>query len=1157
MNLLRLSAIAILTLAAGSAAAQCTGSGVTTASATTNAQFQCGQSAPIVIGTENVYCAKGTAPEMTEGTPLWPATDDVATMPTQCIYTGLDATPSPGNVYTPASSATLINVLASANGGPPVDSSGNLSGTRNLSCGDTVTLTAGTTYTGATEFLFPPLACDGLHWITVQTSAIGNANFPAQGVRATPCMAGITNDAVNGRNELGYPDYACPGYPSGYPLSAKLMQGNDDNSSAASLATCINSGTLCPNHYRFIGIEFAKNPAHSIAKIVKLAVDGLSLGANHIIFDRVWLHGDPWTPASTPTNESTDAVAAKNSQWIALVNFYANDTYCNSSCVESHVFSAGTGLIQDGPFKLYNGLAATAGESWFFGGGGQGSGTPSSRNLEIRNIHSFKPLVWMIPIDRCPFYRDPTTKNLGEFKNGLNVFIEANVFENVWQGCQSDQNGTAFKLNPANQNNHVIVHTTFNGTNIVTTTDNFTHNTATSPLSGNPVDAANCPPGGCILQDIANGLVYRFCDGMNGCDQSGIPGLQCGTGTKTGTSCTTDAQCTSGDGNPSYCAPTTTARLTTTTAGSVGAPTANACVPGDCPSCRVQDVTMRFNEIYNATGGIGINTGLSSICRDQASGMSRVSMHDNVAQALSREMTNGVDPYSDATAFSISSNTLPPAVISTVAIRHNTATADIAVENGTPSSTGTFGNQVDHSDIQYLQGLAVTDNVSPGGWAISHGAGSLTIKGIGGNPGLANTYATNACQRYFTVEAPAGTILSDGQQSFTFLALPAANTNYLADFNGQWTALATLPAPTTTSFSITATTHAGDTIVVRDLNDCDFTFHSNVIGTGSSGTLGIAPNFFGAGKDQAPYPNFTSGLTIPYACGAGGLAPCLLNESTSPGSFIGNFGSWGIGRDGDFSIASASAYFQTASDAAMRASTGQSPGADFTVLGTKLQGVRGTTVYPALTITTVTLPSATHGVAYNAALVASFGASQNWAGYKSWWLELTPVLCGGSCGSIAGSGLVIGRDGAVNGPFAVLNISRTGCPSTCLSNYTIKETITGGAWTIGQTVTLAQFVNGTGASVNDGSFAGTCVISAIANNQFSCPLTGGVNVNIATHAPQGPTDPIGHTCGIANTAQCASTASFAPLTPATYTFWVGTRDGAFQVTRKQISATIN
>jgi hypothetical protein len=671
-------------------------------------------------------------------------------------------------------------------------------------------------------------------------------------VRATPCIAGIANDAINGRQLPGYPDYACPSYPT--VLSAKITSSTAGVLSTASLA----------NHYRFIGIEFAKNPADNIGQIISLASNGLTMGANHIIFDRSLIHGDQWTPTSAPVNEAQNGINAKNSQWIALINSWNYDTYCNASCIDSHNYGAGTGFYQDGPHKLYNNLLATAGESFFFGGGGVGGGTPNTANAEIRSNHSFKPLTWMVPINTCVDYYQAITKNLGELKNLTLSLIEGNFFENSWQGCQSDQNGTAFKWNPTNQNNHQAMHIDADGTNVVNsalqcnsgsnagnscTNDtqcpgsscirkSFTHHSASSPTSGNPIDAANCPPGGCILDDIANNINYRFCDGANGCDQSGIPNQQCGTttpqGSVAGTACTTNAQCPG-----SYCAPTTTIR-TTQPVPAATFMNVNGCVPGDNPNARNQDIAFRFNEIYNATGGLSVNTGLASHCQDQSAGMKNVSIHDNALLGLSREMSNGVDPYSDATGITISNNDLPPAVVGFIGVRHNT----FAVETGNPGGSGSFGNQVDHSDIQYMEGIAITDNVSPAAYGISRGNGTGVTKGIGGAFGLANTYAVNSCQRYFTVEIPDGTVPPAPfvpPQNFTFAGLPGGGTNYLVSLNGQWTALAASPVPTPTSFTVVATVHNGDTIVVRDLDDCNWTFHSNLLGKGVSGTVGISP----------------------------------------------------------------------------------------------------------------------------------------------------------------------------------------------------------------------------------------------------------------------------------------------------------------------------
>jgi len=155
---------------------------------------------------------------------------------------------------------------------------------------------------------------------------------------------------------------------------------------------------------------------------------------------------------------------------------------------------------------------------------------------------------------------------------------------------------------------------------------------------------------------------------------------------------------------------------------------------------------------------------------------------------------------------------------------------------------------------------------------------------------LANIYAVNSCRGYFTVEAPDGNIAADNTQNFTFAGLPGG-TNYLVSLNGQYTAISNV---TTASFTVSPAaacggssggycTKAQDTIVVRDLSDCNWTFHSNLLGTGSSGVSGISPNFFGAGKDTSPYPNLTNGLAESYFCGAGGAQACILDETVPAG----------------------------------------------------------------------------------------------------------------------------------------------------------------------------------------------------------------------------------------------------------------------------------
>ena len=313
---------------------------------------------------ENLYCPAGVG-ELTEGIPTWGANDGAAQLPTRCMNTAMASTPfgthiggGAATAYTPADTAALNAALGT------------------LQCGDTIVLTAGSTYTGT--FTLPAPTCDSGHWIVVKSSGVSDPNFPAAGVRATPCIAGISNDATNGHNSPGYPDYVCPSYPA--VLSAKIAIGTV-NQPAVTFA----SGA---NHYRFIGVEFTKVPETKLgAGIVELAPDALTMGANHIIFDRSIVHGQPWVLSSSKNTETQIAVKAKNSQWIAVVNSWVYDTYCNSGCVDSQAFGAGTGLFQDGPFKLYNNVLASSGEAWLFAEAvGKDRQHPTRRILRLEPI---------------------------------------------------------------------------------------------------------------------------------------------------------------------------------------------------------------------------------------------------------------------------------------------------------------------------------------------------------------------------------------------------------------------------------------------------------------------------------------------------------------------------------------------------------------------------------------------------------------------------------------------------------------------------------------------------------------------------------------------------------------------------------------------------
>jgi hypothetical protein len=1033
MNIQFLTAIL---LSIGAFATSCAAQTTSSGGATSSGSSTTGIVATGAMTGENSYCQPGAGVEKSEGTPTWGASDGVAEMPTQCINTALTSTPSPGSIINAPDSSSLTSALST------------------VACGQSIVLTAGQTYTAPSGgFSLPALECDGAHWITIKT----NGTIPGEGTRVSPCYANVAS-------EPGYPAYACASPSAQMPKIITVTANNP--------AIQFQSGA---NHYRLIGLEITKQADIKPGQLVSLPLDSQTMGANHVVFDRVVIHGQPWTTASGTAAETQGGIGANNSQYIAVIHSWIYDTYCNSGCIDSQDFAASTGVYQDGPFKLYDNLLASGGESWIFGGGGQGINTPNSDNIEIRANHSFKPLVWMIPIETGSIYNNPVVKNLGEFKAGTHIFLEGNIFENNWQG-QSDQTGFALLLDPRNQNNKAAINVNFDGTATVSKASgaNFMHACGNNP-SCRPDDAVNCPPGGCILEinDSTrpdDNTLYRYCNGANGCAQSG--------------DLNTTASLTQ--------APPSGSNVTT-----------YSCVPGDCPSCRVNNVVVRFNEIYNTTMGLEINTALSSHCKDEAKELAKVEIRDNLLHGLSVEMSNGSDPYTYSSAFVLGNGQIG-SIINNVEIGHNDVAIETGAETSGNASMGGLGQQVDYTDAQYLQGFNIHDNVAPAAWHVNHTNGSIVTTGVGGSSGLANVYETDACKQYYPVDG--GGVVTSGIASAAVAAHTAFTfspglASYMVTKNG---CNAALDASTSSGFTLTGSLAAGDAITVRDLNTCNWKFMGNILGTGMAGNLHV--------KDQSPYPANKDSQNY------------ILDAAT----FVSIFANWQDRSGGNYAITSP-VYQGSASDAAGRPASGKNAGVDLATWNSMIANVKSAVAYPPLSVTTATLPTATHGTAYQSALAASAGASP----YKSWWLETDATKCGGNCGSLGSSGLIIGRGGVVNGPFVVLTVSRAGNVST----FTPKQTMIAGSWQVGQIITLAGFANGSGNQANDSSFNGTCTITAVATNNFSCAQSG---VDIASH-----------------TANSASTVSFAPITPGTYTFWMGARDGGFQLARGAVTVVVN
>jgi Putative Ig domain len=330
--------------------------------------------------------------------------DGPAELPRVTVPSTMADTPAPG---------AIINV----NAGDDLQTA-----LKHASCGDTIELEAGATFTG--KFTLPAKKCDSEHWIIVRTSAPDSA-LPAEGERATPCYAGVAS--LPGR-----PQYACS--------SATNVMAKVQVETAGDGPFFLGHGA---NFYRLVGLEITRpSDAPGPARLISITGKGT---ADHFIVDRSWLHG-------ALQDETHNGISLNGMTNVAVVDSYFSDFHCiagTGACTDAHAISGGNSTTQDGPFKIQDNFLEASGEAVMFGGG---PATASPSDIEILNNHFWKPWQWMP--GNANFIGGPNghpfvVKNQLELKNAVRVLIEANLMENNWGGFS--QGGYAILLTPRNQ----------------------------------------------------------------------------------------------------------------------------------------------------------------------------------------------------------------------------------------------------------------------------------------------------------------------------------------------------------------------------------------------------------------------------------------------------------------------------------------------------------------------------------------------------------------------------------------------------------------------------------------------------------------------------------------------------------------------------------
>ncbi|MGC1374039.1 MAG: hypothetical protein WA824_18030, partial [Candidatus Sulfotelmatobacter sp.] len=325
--------------------------------------------------------------------------DGPAELPREYVKSLLKDSPAGGKTWTVHDAQEFKETLASA------------------SCGDVIELQAGAVFRGTVTL--PAKNCDDLHWIIIRTSAPDSA-LPPENTRLTPCYAGVAS--LPGR-----PRWNCSS-------TANVLAKIQFDGSGGSGPLMFSPGA---NHYRLIGLEIT-----ALANVYNL-VEFLG-PADHVIFDRVWMHG-------TAQGEAVRGILLGQSRYIAVMDSFFTDFHCiakTGSCGDTQAIAGGIGDGPMGPYKIVNTFLEASGENVIFGGGG---GTATPQDIEVRHNHMFKPLMWMKGQpgyvggkDGNPFI----TKNLFELKNAQRVLLEGNIMENTWGGFT--QVGFGIVLTPRN-----------------------------------------------------------------------------------------------------------------------------------------------------------------------------------------------------------------------------------------------------------------------------------------------------------------------------------------------------------------------------------------------------------------------------------------------------------------------------------------------------------------------------------------------------------------------------------------------------------------------------------------------------------------------------------------------------------------------------------
>jgi PKD repeat protein len=269
---------------------------------------------------------------------------------------------------------------------------GNLQAAYNaLKCGQTLSLAHGATWVG--PFTFGKKSCTATNWITIKT------------------------------------DGTLP------PVETRVTAADLPQLATISMKPNSSSNKVTGDHIRFVGIAWLKQAGGPIVDFVDV------VGANNIIFDRNYAHGNP-------KEETRRFLSFSGGNYIGVVDSWVDEMHCiakTGTCVDAQAVAGGGGSVPNGVWKIVNNYLSAAAETIIFGGS---AATVTPCDIEVRSNYMFKPMSWN-PVDPSFIGTQYIVKNLFELKNTCRLLLEGNVLQNVWGGFS--QTGFSILIGPKNQ----------------------------------------------------------------------------------------------------------------------------------------------------------------------------------------------------------------------------------------------------------------------------------------------------------------------------------------------------------------------------------------------------------------------------------------------------------------------------------------------------------------------------------------------------------------------------------------------------------------------------------------------------------------------------------------------------------------------------------